>query len=85
MVDAVLVTRLIKVDENIHRTPGQTYVVPQVYYNHFYGYYRRVYREVHTPGYITKEVVVHLETNLYDVKTEVLVWATLSKTLDRQI
>jgi len=43
----------------------------------FYGFYRSRYSD---PGYSSTSTIVRLETNLYDVKTEKLIWSGQSKT-----
>lgn len=80
--DAVLVTRLIGVDTQSEWIDGETYVVPRGYYNTFYGYYITVQEVVHAPGYMVESSVVSLETNIYDVASEKLIWAALSETFD---
>jgi hypothetical protein len=37
-IDAILVSRLVKVDKNTTYTPGHGYAVPYAYYRSFYGY-----------------------------------------------
>lgn len=59
--------------------PGQTYVVPQVHHN-WHGYYQQGYTAVHTEGYTVTDEIVVLETNLYDARTEKLIWSALSET-----
>lgn len=73
--EAVIITRLIGVDKKEilepiapHRTDRGYYG----YYNHAFGYaYGGIYR-THT--------FVNLETNLYDAKTEKLIWSGKSET-----
>jgi hypothetical protein len=83
-VDAVLVTRLIGIDKQTEWVQGSDYVVPRGHYNTFYGYYSTTYQVVHDPGYLVDYTIVNLETNIYDVATEKLVWAALSETFDPQ-
>jgi hypothetical protein len=47
----------------------------------FYGFYQSRYMHTHEPGYSSTSTTVRLETNLYDVKTEKLIWSGQSKTL----
>lgn len=49
----------------------------------FYGFYHRRYSYAHDPGYSSTSTTVRLETNLYDVKTEKLIWSGKSKTLSK--
>jgi hypothetical protein len=64
-IEAVVVSRLIKVDETTTYVPGTAYVIPYPYYNTFYGYYGALYPVVYSPGYLQKEKKVRVETNLY--------------------
>ena len=64
-IEAVAVSRLVKVDETVTYVPGTAYFVPYPYYNTFYGYYGTLYPVVYSPGYLQKEKKVRVETNLY--------------------
>ena len=73
--DAVIITHLIGVKkERVYTPPAGSYG--------YYGYYDRVYGYVHSPGYYTTHKYVLLETNLYDVPTEKLIWTCQSETWD---
>jgi hypothetical protein len=75
-IDAVIASRLIKLDKKTTYIPGQNYVVPYPYYNHFYGYYGTVYQQVYTPDYLREDTTARLETTLYSATPpdEDLVW-----------
>ena len=45
-----------------------------------YGYYPHVNSYVQSPGYYTTHETYTLETNLYDVKSEELIWTARSRT-----
>ena len=64
-IEAVVVSRLIKVENTVTYIPGAAYFVPFPYYNTFYGYYGTLYPVVYSPGYLQKEKKVRVETNLY--------------------
>lgn len=64
-IEAVVVSRLVKVENNTTYIPGVAYVVPYPYYNTFYGYYGTLYPTVYSPGYLQQEKKVRVETNLY--------------------
>jgi hypothetical protein len=64
-IDAVLISRLVKVDTKTTYYPGQTYSVPYAYYNSFYGFYGTVYQQVYTPDYLREDTTVRVETNFY--------------------
>jgi hypothetical protein len=84
-LDAVVVSRLIKVDNTVTYIPGTAYVPPPLpYYGTFYGYYGAVYPMVYTPGYLKEEKKVRIETNLYVVSSGEgeLVWTGITDTFN---
>lgn len=64
-IEAVVVSRLVKVDNTVTYVPGTPYFTPYPYYNTFYGYYGTLYPMIYSPGYLEKEKKVRVETNLY--------------------
>ncbi len=64
-IEAVVVSRLVKVDNTVTYVPGTPYFMPYPYYNTFYGYYGTLYPVIYSPGYLEKEKKVRVETNLY--------------------
>jgi hypothetical protein len=84
-IEAVVVSRLIKVDNTVTYYPGTAYVVPFPYYNTFYGYYGALYPVVYSPGYLQKEKKVRVETNLYYVNggpDGQLIWTGMTDTFN---
>ena len=79
--DAVVVTRLLGVEEKTEYVPPRTYTVPE-YYSGYYGYYAVTWEVVHEPGYYETRRIVRLETNLYGVGTGELAWSGQSETFD---
>jgi hypothetical protein len=63
-IDAVAVSRLIKVENTVTYVPGAPYVAPYPYYSTFYGYYGAVYPVVYSPGYLKEKKKVRIETSL---------------------
>ena len=75
--DAVIITHLTgKKVEDVHTRGGGGN-------QGFHGFYLSQLTYAHDPGYSSSSTTVHLETNLYDVKTEKLIWSGSSKTLSR--
>jgi hypothetical protein len=74
--DAVIITHLIGVEEK------ESYTPPVRDQGGYYGYYGWVYGYTHEPGYYRTHTLVRLTTNLYDVKTEKLIWSGKSESLD---
>jgi hypothetical protein len=83
-IDAVIVSRLVKVDKNTTFIPGSAYVVPYPYYSSFYGYYGAVYPVVYSPDYLREDTTVRVETNVYAVNANEgeLVWTGVSDTFN---
>jgi len=80
--DAVLVSRLVGVDKERKVEAGYAYVIP---FNSYYGFYGHYYASVtyaNSSSYLSKNVVVVLETNLYETSDKKLVWSGISETLD---
>ena len=89
--DGVLITRLLAVDKQQQYTPASTYNNPRTRYYAgggglygygFYGFYGTTYAQVHEPGYFETSTTIRLETNLYSVATDSLVWTAQSDTVD---
>ena len=80
-IDAVLVTRLISLKEREIRSPSTSEQGrPDDYQGSYYTDYSTAYGYAPQPAQYTTSVRVGLETKLYDVKTEKLIWAASSKT-----
>ena len=78
-IDTVLVTRLLGVEEReSYHQPTSTR-----YYGNYYSYYSQSWNYAYS-GYYRKYQVLKLETNVYDVKTEKLVWSMQSESVDPQ-
>ena len=91
--DAVLITRVLSVDKSKEYTPPKAYNNPQTRYypaspgwgygyGGYYGFYGTTFAEVHEPGYFETSTTLKLETNLYSVATNDLVWTGQSETVD---
>jgi hypothetical protein len=76
--DGVLTTRLVGIDKRVNVYPGQVMVMPAVGYRRgFYNYYSSAM--VMPPSTYNYEVVT-LETNLWQVVGEHLVWSGTTET-----
>ncbi|KPJ78240.1 MAG: hypothetical protein AMJ54_04510 [Deltaproteobacteria bacterium SG8_13] len=75
--DAVLVTHLA----DIAYTESRSRANPQEY--GYYSYYGILYKYYHDPGYSRTYATVLLETNVFDVQTENLIWSGQTKSLDK--
>lgn len=89
-IDAVIVTHMVAVDEETVYRPSGGYGYGSVgygggyyggaHYGGLYSYYPHVNSYVHNPGYYTTHETYTLETNLYDVASEELIWSARSRT-----
>ena len=74
--DAVLISGVKELQAVTIYIPETAYVPPH-YYGTWYSYYSAVPLR---PGFTIQDSYAVLETNLYDVKTERLVWTAASET-----
>lgn len=83
-IDAVVVSRVLKVDKKVTVVPSSTYVAPFPYYYSFYGYLGAVYPTVYDPGYTQEDTTVVVETNVYATSKPDgdLVWNGVSKSFN---
>lgn len=94
-VDAILIYRLIAVDErNVYRNPTPYMRVPGAvifgdpyywyYYPrwNYYWYWRSTWDVTHSPGYWEPLTYVIVESSLYDARRDRLVWTAKSSTMD---
>ena len=92
-IDGVVLTRLLSVDKDSQYTPPKKYNKPRTRYypagwgygfgyGGFYGFYGTTFATVHEPGYFDTSTTLRVETSLYSVATNDLVWTGQSETID---
>jgi hypothetical protein len=81
-LDAVLVSRLVGIDSERKVKAGYAYALPYNNYYGFYGYYYAAVQYANSSSYLSKNVVVVLETNLYETKNKKIIWSGISETID---
>ena len=76
-IDAVLVTRLLGVED------VESYR-PPIHYDHHRGYFRYYEHSLSeaNPGYYRKYKVLTLESNVYDTASRRLIWSMQSQNID---
>ncbi|WP_018479606.1 DUF4136 domain-containing protein [Pontibacter roseus] len=80
--DAILTAALVDEQTETRYVPGRMGYRPITrfgWYGSFRGYYTYWYPTLYEPGYYTEDKVYYLETNLYDVQTDKLVWSAQSR------
>src|SRR6516164_3277749 len=83
-IDAVVVSRLLKVNKKVTSVPSSTYRAPFPYYYSFYGYLGAVYPVMYDPGYTREDTTVSVETNVYATSKPDgdLVWTAVSNSFN---
>ena len=75
--DTILMTRLLDIRKDTQYVPPDyVYAPPSSYYGGWHGYYNRAYMV--SPGHTVEYETAVLETNLYDLKTDKLIWSARS-------
>lgn len=84
-IDAIVASRLVKVDKTVTYIPGETYPMFPVY-GTFYGYYGAIYPVVYSPDYLRVDRTAQVETNFYSTAAPdgELVWTGTSDTVNPQ-
>ncbi len=78
-VDSVLISRLVSKRSVRVYYPATVSHRPVGYWK-WHDYYRDGFEMVNTPGYSTRLEYAMMETNLYDARTENLLWAATTET-----
>jgi hypothetical protein len=78
-VEGVVAMRPVSSEQKINYTPS-TWVNP--YYGTLWGYYGYGWGSVYVPGSSSRETVVTVETTIYSVSRDALLWAAVSETKD---
>jgi hypothetical protein len=73
-VDAVVAARMIGKEQQTNYTPGTAY------YGSTWGYWGYGWGAVYSPGYVTTDQIVTVETLVFSVSQNKLVWAGQSET-----
>ncbi len=76
-IEGVVAVRPVSADRRQVYTPG-TWVTP--YYSTLWGYYGYGWSGVYVPGSTHKETIVVVETTIYSVPRNELLWAAVSET-----
>lgn len=84
-VNAILTVALIDEGTENRYVPGNIGYAPMPrfgYYGTFWGYYNNWFPTLASPGYYEEDKVYFIETNLYDVESEQLLWSGQSETVN---
>lgn len=78
--DYVLAMRVIGSQTDVNYTPG--YWIGSPFYSTLWGFWDNGWGAVYQPGYLETETDVQVETLVYDVARNQLIWAGVSDTID---
>ncbi|HSK12476.1 MAG TPA: hypothetical protein VK907_04625, partial [Phnomibacter sp.] len=78
--DAAVVMRMLDMEKEMEYVPG-TGAYP-AYYRGFYGFYRGVYSGFYNPGYYQENKIYSVETNIYSLKENKLIWSGVTETVN---
>jgi hypothetical protein len=76
--DGAITMTLIDVDKEENYTPGNITSYP-TYYRNFRGYYTRRWTSYSTPGYYSTTKTYTVETNVYSLKEDRIIWTGLTE------
>lgn len=77
--DGAVTMRLIDVDNEKVYTPAETNFYPE-YYRSFSGYFYNRWNYSLTPGYFTTTKTFTVETNVYSINDDKIIWTALTET-----
>jgi hypothetical protein len=85
-IDGVITVTILDKEKEKNRVPGSVTYQPArarpVRSNRFWGDYTNRYNRIYKPGYYTTSTKYFIETNLYDVTTNQLLYSAQSETFD---
>jgi hypothetical protein len=79
--DGAITMRLVDIDKDQIYTPSRTSPYP-MYYRNFSGYYYRNWAYSSAPGYYSSTKTYTVETVVFSIKEDKIIWSGLTKTTD---
>lgn len=76
--DGVIIMRLTDVEKDVKYVPGNY----PMYYGRFWGYYWNAWNAFYDPGYYKTTRTYRVETNVYSLKRDKLIWSGVTSTVD---
>jgi len=74
--DGAVVMRPLRVEDKVHYVPGSY----PPHYGSFWGYYGWAWPNLYAPDYVYTDKVVQVETVIFSIKDDKLLWTTVSET-----
>jgi hypothetical protein len=79
-VDGAVLMRVVSSEQEISYSPGTSWYRAYPHYGSFYGYWGYGWGMAYDPGYLRTDKIVMVETLVYSVAQDKLLWAGQSKT-----
>jgi hypothetical protein len=78
--DGVFTIALLDTKTEQRYQPGTTYSPISIgFYGSYYGYYNYYYPQVYSPGYYTTDKTYYIESNFFDLASDLLLWSIQSQ------
>jgi hypothetical protein len=74
--DGAVIMRPLRVEDRVNYVPGSY----PPYYGSFWGYYGWAWPNLYTADYVYTDKIVQVETTIFSIKDDKLLWTTLSET-----
>lgn len=82
-IDAVITIVLLDKKKERKYVPGNIYASPySLYFNSFWGYRGTLYGRIYEPGYYVTDTKYFWESNLYEMRTQKLVYSAQTQSFD---
>lgn len=78
--DGAVVMRLVDIEKETNWVPNAPNFPP--YYGRFGRYYYNSWNSFYNPGYYTTDKIYNVETNVYSIKQDKLIWSGLTSTVN---
>ena len=78
--DGAIIMRLVDVQKEQTWVPSTNNFPP--YYGRFGGFYYYSWNNFYNPGYYTTDRIYNVETNVYSIKRDKLIWSGLTSTVN---
>jgi hypothetical protein len=76
--DGAIIMRLVEVEKETNYVPGSSSF--PTYYGGFGPYYYNSWNSFYSPGYYTTDKIYHVETNVYSIAQDKLLWSGITST-----
>jgi len=74
--DGAVIMRPLRVEDRVNYVPGSY----PAYYGSFWGYYGWAWPALYTPDYVYTDKIIQVETTIFSIKDDKLLWTSLSET-----